>query len=537
MSMSRRYAMGMLSGAGSVMLRAALNILLVPAIIARLGLDAFGLYIVLVAILEVATFLDLGATSAIVTLLGGLDGESGQKERRSLLKVSHAWFGVLAALFLIIGLLAQNRFCPLFHISPELQAVALSSYLLMVVEATLSLYSCYCRTILLAHCAHQWTNIADSAANLMTNVASLLVLLAGYGLVEIMFIRIVAAVARMGLMLWQTARLEPFAFRPGVPFSFKSLLEVARLSGHSMMINVSIIISHKIDDLVIAHFLPLSAVGIFEIVFRLLGITVQIGLKLSEGIYPVFARLAANRQANPQAILEARQIFLRKSAFLNIVSVLILMILVAFYPELFALFSAGKIPIAQTLPILAVALPCVLSGVLQMPANAWLFTWGHQRFVSVTSLGAALANLALSIVLVRYWGIVGVALGTLIPQLFQHQLGLIGQTCRQLGIGALDYFRAVHLKAVLPLLAALAWVLMLRPLLPHAAYLLPTIGLIALTAALIGGALWFRLSATAQEREVSRRMLREVFVVKLRQPIQHWWHKFSPQPIDSDQAS
>jgi O-antigen/teichoic acid export membrane protein len=531
MSMSRRYAMGMLSGAGSVALRAALNIVVVPVIIAKLGLEVFGLYIVLVAILEVATFLDLGATSAIVTLLGGLGDENSDQARRSILKVGHAWFGVLSALFLGVALLLQSQFCELFHIKASLRDVAMASYLLMVVEATLALYSYYCHTVLLAHCAQQWTNIADSAANLLTNIACLIALLSGYGLVEMMMIRLAASVLRTGVLFVQTARLEPFAFRPGVPFSPKSFLELARLSGHSTMINLSIIISHKIDDLVIAHFLPLSAVGIYEIVFRMLGITLQISLKLTEGIYTVFARLAANRQVE-----EARQIFLRKSAFLNIIAALILLMIVSFYPELFALFSAGKIPIGETLPILAVALPCVLSGVLQMPANAWLFTWGHQRFVSATSLGAALANLVLSIILVQHWGIVGVALGTLIPQLCQHQLGLIGQTCRQLGISTLEYIRTVHLKALLPLLVALAWVLMLRPTLPHAAFPLPTICAIAGSAALIGGAFWFQLNATAQEREVTRRMLREVFVVKLLQPIMHRVQKFSPK-IDPDQAS
>jgi O-antigen/teichoic acid export membrane protein len=519
--------MGMLSGAGSVMLRSALNIVVVPILIAKLGLEAFGLYILLVAILEVATFLDLGATSAIVTLLGA---ESEARARRSILKVGHAWFGVLTAVFGVLGWLLRGQFCAVFHITPELQAVANASFLLVLGESTLSLYSCYCRTVLLAHCAHQWTNIADSAANLLANIGSLIALLAGYGLVEVMGLRLVASGLRLLIMSWQTARLEPYAFRPGVPFNRDSFQNVARLSGHAMMINFSIIISHKIDDLVIAHYLPLSAVGIYEIVFRFLGITLQVGLKLCEGIYPVFAKLA-----NTHQVEEARQFFLRKSAFLNIVTTLSLMMIVAFYPELFALFSAGKIPLGLTLPVLAVALPCVLSGVLQMPANAWLFTWGHQRFVTVTSLIAACANLALSIILVQHWGIVGVAVGTLLPQLVQHQVGLIGKTCQELKISALDYIRPVHLKAFWPLLASAAWVMLWRPLLPQTNLMfhsiLPGIGMIAMTSALIGAGLWFRLSATPQEMGLVKKLL----MVKLLLPIKSLWLKVSPK-IDPDQA-
>jgi len=528
MSMNRRYVMGMLSGAGSVVLRSALNVLVVPVLIAKLGLDVFGLYIVLLAILEVATFLDLGATSAIVTQLSG---EHEEKERRSILKVAHVWFGVLALLFLIVSVLGRGQFCPLFHIAPALQTVVLTSFVFMAIESTLAIYSCYCRSVLLAHCAHQWTNIADSVSNLCVTVGSLMILLSGGGLIEIMMLRLAAALFRLGLMTFQTIRMEPFALRPQVPFNLMSLWEMARLTGHSMMINVSIIISHKMDDLVIAHFLPLSAVGIYEIVFRFLGITVQIGLKLCEGIYPVFAKLATSRQVS-----EARQIFLRKSAFLNIVSTLILVIIVSFYPELFALFSAGKIPIQNTLPVLAVALPCVWSGVLQMPANAWLFTWGHQRFVSVTSFSAALVNLALSVILVQHWGIVGVAIGTLVPQLIQHQLGLIRKSCQELGIGTLEYIGAVHGKAIVPLLATGLFILLCRPILPHALFLLPTIGIIAMIAGLLGAFLWFQFSATSQEKEMLYPLLKKVLPFKLSLPIQRQNPRFSPN-TEPDQAS
>ena len=495
MSLQKRYAMGMLSGAGSVALRTALNILVVPILIAKLGLDVFGLYIVLIAILEVATFLDLGATSALVTLLGS---ETNDLARRSLMKVGHVWFGVLTLLFGLSGFLLRDQLGVLFHIAPAMQAMAAAAFLLLLGEAMLSLYMCYARSILLSHCAHQWSNVADSVSNLLANLGSLAALLTGYGLVEIMAIRLLAAGLRVLLLMWQTLKLEPRAFRPGVPLDRDSLQHVARLSGHAMMINFSIIISHKIDDLVIAHFLPLSAVGIYEIVFRFLGVTLQVGLKLSEGLYAYFARLAIH-----QDVQEARPFFLHKSAFLNITTLLMLLPIVMFYPELFTLFSAGKIPMKETLPILDVALPCTLSAVLQMPANAWLFTWGHQRFVTVTSLVAAMANLCLSIILVQHLGIVGVALGTLIPQLIQHQWGLIGKTCQSLGIGALEYLRAVHMSTVWPLLIALGWILLWRPIVPLSQpvfhTILPAIGMIACSAAFIGAAVWFRFNATADD--------------------------------------
>lgn len=495
MSVGQRSLFGMLTGAGSVVIKAGLNILLIPIIIAKLGLDQFGLYILLIALFEVAILLDLGATGALVALLGGSADQ--ERQRRSYLKTGNLLLGALSVFLLATGLAVVPWFADIFNIAPALQGTAQTGFSLVLLEAVLTLYSCYGCSVLLAHCAHQWSNLADTLYALIANVGAVIALLNGGDLVTVMALRLAAAIVRLILINLYTHRIEPFAFFPKTGFCAQSANRLLRLSGHAMMINFSIIMSHKIDDIVIARFLPLSAVGIYEIVFRFLGVIIQICLKLHEGIYPLFAKMSALRQT-----AEARQLFLRMSCFFNLAACLMMLLIVLFYRELFLIFSAGKVPVEQTLPILAVAVPCVLSGVLQMPANAFLFTSGQQRFLSVTSILAALANLTLSLILVHSFGLVGVALGTLIPQLIQHQWGLIGKTCRHLEISFLQYVRSVYGAILLPLFASFVWVTLWRTLLPVNALNLFSIALIASGAMLIGGLLWFRLTATPSERQL-----------------------------------
>jgi O-antigen/teichoic acid export membrane protein len=182
----------------------------------------------------------------------------------------------------------------------------------------------------------------------------------------------------------------------------------------------------------------------------------------------------------------------------------------------------------DTLPVLFVAVPCILSGVLQMPASAWLFTWGHQNFLTGTSIVAAIANLILSVILVQHFGIVGVALGTFIPQLIQHQFGLIRKTCQELHISFLQYMRAVHGAILIPLVASILWVQGWHPIIDNFIKPLVPISLISFSAALLGSALWFRLTATPAEYGLLKRTVTE----KLLQPIQY---KFR-QPIHVDNA-
>lgn len=509
MSLGKRYLFGMLSGAGSVVIKTGLNILLIPVLISRLGLDSFGLYILLISILEVSTLLDLGATGAMVSLLGGETANS--LSRRAFLKVGHLWFALLSAIFLLVGIALLPQFNHLFHLTPALQLISRECFLIILLEASLTIYSYYAYSILLSHCSHQWTNLADTLGALLANGGAIVLLFAGFGLPEVLGLRLVASLLRMGIMIWHTYKLEAFAFCPKAPFSLSVLKKMAALSGHAMMLNFCIIISHKVDDIVIARFLPISAVGVYEIVFRFLGITLQICLKICEGVYPLFSKMAAANQHE-----DARALFLRMSCLINFVAAMILMLIVSYYRELFHVFSAGKIPIEQTLPILALAIPCILSGALQMPANAWLFSWGHQRYLTTSSILAAVSNLILSLILVQYFGLLGVALGTLIPQLIQHQASLIFKTCQELHISFLQYFKAVHGAIFVPLLVSLLWVQALRPFLSVTPFKLLPIGVISAAAFLIGSFLWFRLTATPIEMQ----LFKEIYQLKIRQPIQ-----------------
>lgn len=505
MSLEKRSLLGMLTGGLSVVIKTGLNIILIPTLIAKLGLDAFGLYVLLIAIFEISNLLDLGITDALVTSLSG--EAHNPQAKNNYLTVGHRLYSALALLFLLGGAAVYPGFSSLFHVSPHLKPLAQTGFLLIMLESVLMVYGAYYQAILLSHCSQQWTNLADSVYAILSNVGALLALWLGGDLILVFGLRLLAALLRLGIIVVRANRLEPRLWFGNTGFCVQTLQKLFRLSGHAMMINFSIIVSHKIDDIVIAKFLPISAVGVYEIVFRFLGVTLQICLKLHEGVYPLFARMAALNQTT-----EARQLFLRASCFLNFVGASTLMLIVLFYPELFGIFSAGKIPLAQTLPILALAVPCVLSGILQMPANAFLFTWGQHRFLSVTSILAALANLGLSFILVQHWGIVGVTLGTLIPQLLQHQWGLIGQACRTLKISAGDYLKSVYGAILFPLLVSFCWAqlgrfLMSRRPFANEAMELAIIALIALSALGLGAWLWLRRNTTAQEKTQLRQFI------------------------------
>jgi O-antigen/teichoic acid export membrane protein len=98
------------------------------------------------------------------------------------------------------------------------------------------------------------------------------------------------------------------------------------------------------------------------------------------------------------------------------------------------------------LPVRGVALP-ILIGV------------GHPKAPTVAFAIAGVVNLGLSILLIRPYGLTGVALGTAIPNVCLA-LFILGLTCRELEIRLVSYLRYVAPRAVLgalPVLGLLLW--------------------------------------------------------------------------------
>ncbi|MEM0952142.1 MAG: polysaccharide biosynthesis C-terminal domain-containing protein [Cyanobacteria bacterium P01_H01_bin.74] len=527
---------GILTGGCSVVVKTAINIFLIPVIIAHLGLSQFSLYVLLVSVYELSTLLDMGAGSALVTLLSREDNESSR--RQQMLQAGHVWFIVVALLMVGIGLVLTSGFTTWFNIAPDLASIVNLALFWVILESVVALYGFYYQSCLLSNLGHQWSNIAETAYYLGANAGSLVAVIFGYGLAEIFFIRFCfsvmkllfvmrhayqsekeqntlsgldAALAKDSQATGASKKSEKPLYLILLPFQkqacqalFSPLKALAKLSSHALMINFSIIVSHKIDNFVIATFLPLQAVGIYEIVFRFLGIIIQMALKCNEGLFPIFAGLAPLNQR-----AEATLIFKRMSSFLLCVAGSLILLIAINYDTLFGLFSANKISIEQTYMLLAIAIPTVFSGVSQMPANAWLFTWGFQRYLTVSSLVAAGANLIISLALVIPLGIVGVALGTLIPQLIQHQFSLIATVCRKLQISLGDYLKSVYGAILLPMAVCYLWAQLWHPHIVASQYPLAMITLVSAIGFFLALLTWLKLTVTPDEMTQIKRFWRK----------------------------
>lgn len=449
MSLWKRLFWGSFSGALGVLIKTLVNLLIIPCLMALLGTANYGFYVLLVGFIEMSVMLDFGFSSALTTELGANLGDAAENRARirEYLSLGQLFYGALSILILLLGVWFTPWLMDSFHLSSAMRETGTLIFPITFVTCCIYLYSSYYRAVLLAHCSHQWTNTSDALNQIIGNALGLGMIVMGYGLAGFLGARLLTTLITALFLRFQGSKLEPDMLLNPVKPDFKALGKIFNLSFHAAFIQLSIIISHRIDMFVIGANLSLVAVSLYELIFRVLSVISQLISQICQGFFPVFARL--NAENNPERI---RQFFLKVSFLMNFLAALMFICVIPFFGELLALFSAKKVTWEQAAPILPFAIPIFWSAALQFPGAYYLFTSGHQKFSSITSILTSLFNLALSLLLVKPFGVIGVVLGTLIPLLIQHQLFNIGKSLQLLKIPVLDYIANVHLR-LLPTVA------------------------------------------------------------------------------------
>jgi O-antigen/teichoic acid export membrane protein len=110
-----------------------------------------------------------------------------------------------------------------------------------------------------------------------------------------------------------------------------------------------------------------------------------------------------------------------------------------------------------------------LAGVVlsaQGPISNVLLGTGRHRLVAFTTVGEAAANLALSILLVRRFGMWGVAAGTAIPVIAANFLITVPAGCRQVGLSFRTFIRLIGRPPLVGGIPALVSCIALRLAMP-----------------------------------------------------------------------
>jgi O-antigen/teichoic acid export membrane protein len=433
----------------------AIGIFLMPFTMHHLGKAQYGLWMLVASMTAYLQLLDLGYGNGLVRQVTQADARGDEEGMNAALSTFLVVYTAIAAVAIAVVCLLAAVALPRFpNLSPEEVRTAQQLLLIVGSRVAIAFPMSIFGAVTTARQRFALTGSIAIAVALLQGAATFLLLRAGYGLIPLVATTTVIAIASYAAYI--AAALVTF---PGLRlsvrrFSGAQAREVTAFSLYLFLISLAIQFGYNIDNLIIAAFAGTSAVAVYAVAFRLADYQRQLCNQFNGLLFPVVVRFSA---ADEMGALRATLIDGTRIALGLIAGVTLC--LVAFGDRLVLIWMGPGF--SESLPALYVLAAAGVVLVAAGPLGNLLLARGRHRVVAFSCLGEAILNAALSIWLVRRYGIVGAAVGTVISVTISNVMIQMPAACRLLGIAVPAFLRQVSAPAVVALTpaAAFAWLL------------------------------------------------------------------------------
>jgi O-antigen/teichoic acid export membrane protein len=442
-----------------------IGLLLMPYTIRHLGTSDYGLWMLVASLTYYFQLLDLGYGSGVVRQVTDADARGDTERVNRILSTFvgvYAGIGAAAAAGVVVLIFFVLPHFPRITAQqlPTAQALLAIIGLRLVVGFPMSVFGA-------ATNARQRFALNNSVAIVLAlaNAAvTVAVLSSGHGLVPL-----VASTTTLSLLgyiayAWTARRAFPaLAIRPR-HFDRRIVREVTTFSIYFFLIDIAVQIGFNLDNVVIASFLGTTAVAIYAVTLRIADYQRQLCNQFNNLLFPVVVRFGSTGRTDA-----LRDMLVEGTRIATVMVVGVTVCVIGFAsPLVLAWMGPGFEESVSPLIVLAVT-GVILVG--QGPLGNVLLGTGRHRLVAVVAFLEALMNLVLSLVLVRRYGILGVALGTGIPVLVANMFTLLPAACKSVGLSVVEFGRLILPAPVIGSVPAIAAVFAFRMLLPPTHFL------------------------------------------------------------------
>ncbi len=418
------------------------GVFLSPFILHRLGNTAYGAWILVFSITGYYGLFDLGIRSSIIRYVSTYTATNDMEGVSRLINTALAVYTAIGVAAMLATLVLSSFLGSLFRMPPGFLNTARVLFLMVGTAVALGFPAGVFSGILEGLNRFYFVNVTNLAATLLRALLIVLAMRSGHGLLWVAFITVSLPLLGAAVRAVIALRVLPLNF--GWRYVDRSAFnEIARYSGISFILMIAYKLRFKTDEIVVSTMLSVAAVTFFSIGDRLVDYTGEVVSSLAQIFVPMSGEsdavgdkqrlrnilIAGNRACALIVFpITATLIILGKSV---ITSWMGPGYVKASYPVMLTLLIPSTFTLAQA------ASPRILYGMAKHRSLAW-----------VTGM-EAIANLILSVVLIRPLGIFGDALGTAIPLSCTALFFMPRHLCRILNVPIGSFLRQAYTLPVL----------------------------------------------------------------------------------------
>ncbi len=454
-----------------------------PFVVHKLGSAGYGIWVLVGSLTGYFGLLDLGIRPAIVKFTSKYyelqDTDKINEAINSAIVISSMIAFVILIATAIIAHFANN----IFKVPPEYHSAIRILVLLVGIKIAIEVPFAILTAVFNGLQRFDLNNVIGISVLLIRSLAIVVILSMGGRLIAMGLILLGAGILetlirlKLCYKILPTLKLHPRLARKDM------LKNIYSFSIYIFLIGLSAQITFYANNLIIGAFLTATAIAYYAIGANLIEYLKNIVAQVTTTVTPVASAFEAREQN--ERLKNLLLIGTRYCLLIIFPVGIVYLILGERFIDLWMGPEYGP-PSSEVLTILMIAYFGFLS---QLVSGSILYGLGKVKTYAFLNIGTAAANLLLSLLLVKPYGIIGAALGTAIPLTIYGTFIIPAYICRVLSVNLFTYFKSSFIPAILSSVPFLAAVILIHRLL--------TINSLTQFMLIIAGAMCLHIISTA----------------------------------------
>lgn len=489
-----------------IFLNTVVGLLYTPYMLRMMGQSEYGLYSLVASVIAYLTVLDLGFGNAIVRYTAKFRAEKKTEEQYEM-------FGMFFLLYLVIGIIAFGIGLGLYFnvdtlFGNTMTAVELGRARIMMLLLVANLAFTFPMSI--------WGSIIQAYEDfvfqkslniirIILNTAVMICLLHfGYKAVAMVVVQTIFNVLTLVVnFIYCRRKLNIHIYFRFKHFHWGFLKEVAIYSFWIFLNAIMDRVYWSTGQFVLGAMVGTAAVAVFAIAIQLEGMYMQFSTAISSVFLPkVTAMVATNRSRK-----EISDLFIRTGRIQYIVLAYILSGFIIFGRQFIELWAGAGYSDAYTISLLffiPLTVPLIQNlGITILQAR------NEMKFRSVLYIIIALVSLAMQIVLTRYFGGIGCAMGVSGALVVGQILIMNVYYRRRQDLDIMTFWKEISKMSIIPIVLIFSSMLVIRHFFALDSWGKLVLGIAAFSSVYIP--LFFRFSMTDEERNLFISMFHKIF--------------------------
>lgn len=417
----------------------------VPLVVKGLGDASYGVYSLVTAIVGYFAVIDINVTAGSVKYIAGFNANRENCEAQDRINETvffglsvYALLGVLGGLGLFFG--ARLLVTRVFSVPPQLVGEAVATLKLAALGFFLGQLQSYLNSIPQSLMRYDIASRIEMVFGTGVPLLTVAVLMMGYGLFEVILLRVITSAVNC-VVLWRCIRrlLPGLAWRkPGATIR----RELLGFSAYSFLSRFATLSYAYADKLIIGALVGVTGLAYFTVASTLANRILSLTYRLSGVFFPAASALAARGELE-----RLRTLYLKASRYVVFINASVLVLVAVFSYQILYYWMNPQFARAGQVVLAVMALSQFIDSLTSLPSlvNDGM---GHPRFSGMFALARAAFGLVVVYLGVDGWGIAGAAWAHLIASVLLTCTFLVAVHGRTVPARLGDLARQAYLPSV-----------------------------------------------------------------------------------------